>query len=150
MKTMKRICNCMALSTMVLAVAAVVWLPGTVQAQDGMKPMKGGEHLMMLNQVTNQAQVDQLKPDDTIAMVCPKCKTVSVEFITKESKGHVTKMTPGEKHLCPGCSGTMTVVGVGKGASTQFKHVCSMCGSDSAFCCATTTNSVPTAGMDTK
>ncbi len=134
-----------------VAIAALAWLPARAQETNApMKPMKGGEHLLMLNHIKTQAQVDQLKPDDAIAMVCPKCKTVSVEFVNKDSKGHVTTMTPGEEHLCPGCSGTMTVVGVGKGASMHFKHVCSMCGSDSAFCCATTTNSAPTEGMEEK
>ena len=152
MKTPMQMCKCLTLSTIILAVAVVAWLPaGAQDAAAPMKPMKGGEHLMMLNQpITTQAQVDALKPGDSIAMVCTKCKTVSTEFVTKESKGNVTIMTPGEKHLCPGCGSTVTVVGVGKGASAQIKHVCTMCGSDSMFCCATSTNSVPTAGMGTK
>lgn len=149
MKTMKRISNCMALSTMTLAIATLAWLPGYAQDTNApMKPMKGGEHMMMLNKIETKAQADNLKPGDSIAMVCSKCKSVSVEFITKESKGNITKMTPGEKHLCPGCGSTVTVEGVGKGASTQIKHVCTMCGSDSMFCCATTTNSKPTNGME--
>ena len=152
MKTTKQICNCMTLSTIILAIAAFAWLPANAQDTNApMKPMKGGEHLMMLNQpITTQAQVDALKPGDSIAMVCTKCKTVTTEFVTKTSKGNITTVTPGEKHLCPGCGSTMTVVGVGKGASTQIKHVCAMCGSDSAFCCATSTNSAPTTGMGTK
>jgi hypothetical protein len=150
MKTTKTINKTILVAGMAFALAVAAWMPGTVNAQDGMKPMKGGEHLMMLNQITTQAQVDQLKPGDSIAMACPKCKSVSVEFITQESRGHVTTMTPGEKHLCPGCGGSMTVEGVGKGASTHFEHVCSVCGSDSAFCCATSTNSPPTTGMEQK
>jgi hypothetical protein len=153
MKTTKQICKCITLSTIILAVATVAWMPGSARAQETnapMKPMKSGEHLMMLNHITTQAQVDELKAGDSIAMVCSKCKTVSTEFITKESKGNVTIMTPGGKHLCPGCGSTVTVVGVGKGASAQIKHVCGMCGSGSMFCCATTTNAPPTAGMETK
>ena len=147
-----QMCKCLTLSTIILAVAVVAWLPaGAQDAAAPMKPMKGGEHLMMLNQpITTQAQVDQLKPGDSIAMVCPKCKTVSTDFVTKMSKGNITTVTPGEKHLCPGCGSVVTVVGVGKGASAQIKHVCEMCGSDSAFCCATSTNSAPTKGMGTK
>ncbi len=52
-------------------------------------------------------------------------------------------------HLCSGCNGTWTITGVGKGAKTELKHSCSMCGDDSAFCCATTTNAPPTQGMQT-
>jgi hypothetical protein len=144
-------CKCLTLSTIILAVAAFAWLSANAQdATAPMKPMKGGEHLMMLNHITTQAQVDALKPGDSIAMVCSKCKTVSTEFVTKESKGNVTLMTPGETHLCPGCGSVVKVVGVGKGASAQINHVCTMCGSDSMFCCATSTNSAPTTGMGTK
>jgi hypothetical protein len=147
-----QMCKCLTLSTIILAVAVVAWLPaGAQDAAAPMKPMKGGEHLMMLNQpITTQAQVDALKPGDSIAMVCSKCKTVSTEFVTKESKGNVTLMTPGETHLCPGCGSVVKVVGVGKGASAQINHVCTMCGSDSMFCCATSTNSAPTTGMEKK
>ncbi len=60
-----------------LAVAAVAWLPGMTRAQDTdtpMKPMRGGEHLMMLNNpVTTKEQADALTPADTMAMVCSKC-----------------------------------------------------------------------------
>src|SRR5450631_575298 len=110
MKTMKYISNCMALSTMVLAIVTLTWLPAYAQDTNGapMKPMKGGEHMMMLNKpITTKAQADELKPGDSVAMVCTKCKTVSTEFITKESKDNVTTITPGEKHLCPGCDTTM-------------------------------------------
>ena len=151
MKNTNQLQKCLVRSALALAVAALAWLPARAQETNApMKPMKGGEHLMMLNHITTQAQVDELKPGDSIAMVCSKCKSVSTEFITKESKGNVTTMTPGEKHLCPGCGSVVTVVGVGKGASAQIKHVCEMCGSDSAFCCATSTNSAPTKGMGTK
>ncbi len=139
-------------STLALAVAAVAWLPGTVSAQEanaGMKPMKGGEHLMMLNRpITTAEDANALTPDDSIAMVCPKCKSVTVQFVTKNSKGKVTGMTPGEKHLCPGCGGIWTVTGVGKGEQMVLQHTCSACG-EGAFCCATTTNAPPTTGMET-
>jgi hypothetical protein len=151
MKNTNQLQKYLVRSALALAVAALSWLPAHAQETNApMKPMKGGEHLMMLNHITTKAQADELKAGDSIAMVCSKCKSVSTEFITKESKGNVTKMTPGEKHLCPGCGSTITVVGVGKGASAQIKHVCSMCGSDSAFCCASTVNAPPTPGMETK
>jgi len=40
MKTTKRICNCLTLSTIILAVTAVAWLPSSVRADEPMKPMK--------------------------------------------------------------------------------------------------------------
>jgi hypothetical protein len=151
MKNTNQLQKCLVRSALALAVAALAWLPARAQETNApMKPMKGGEHLMMLNHITTQAQVDELKPGDSIAMVCSKCKTVSTEFVTKESKGNVTLMTPGETHLCPGCGSVVKVVGVGKGASAQINHVCTMCGSDSMFCCATSTNATPTKGMEQK
>ena len=148
MKTTKRICKFTALSTMILAVVAVPWLPGSARAADQMKPMKGAEHLMMLNHINTPAQAGELKPGDTIAMACAKCKSVVVERVTTE-KGHIKLVTPGEKHLCPGCQSTVEVVGTGKGAHDAVKHVCKACGDDSAFCCATTPNAKPTKGMET-
>ena len=149
MKTAKQICNCMTLSTIVLAVAAAAWLPNSVRAEEPMKPMKGGEHLMMLNQITTPAQAEELKPGDSIAMVCSKCKSVMVHNVTTE-KGHIKIMTVGEKHLCPGCGSTITTVGVGKQAKNEVKHVCEKCGSDSVFCCATKPGSNSTEGMEKK
>src|SRR5215471_10127816 len=63
--------------------------------------------------IKTKAEADALKPGDTIAMVCAKCKSVMVHNVTTE-KGHVKVMTIGEKHLCPGCSTYIKVVGAGK------------------------------------
>ena len=131
------------------ALALTAWLPGTANAQDRMPPMKGGEHMMMLNHVATQAQAEELKPGDVIAMACSKCQSVMMHNVTTE-KGHIKVMTVGEKHICPGCKGTITVVGTGKTAKDVVKHVCSMCGSDSVFCCATKPGSGSTEGMDKK
>jgi hypothetical protein len=148
MKTNKTVARILLGAGTAFALAFVAWQPVNAQDQtQPMKPMKGGEHMLMLNHITTTAQAEALKPGDSIAMVCVKCKTVAVETVTTE-KGHIKKMTPGEKHLCPGCGSTMTVVGVGKEAKVEIKHVCDKCGSDSAFCCATTKNSAPTAGME--
>ena len=148
MKTAKQICKCMSLSTIILAVAAVAWLPGSARAED-MKPMKGAEHLMMLKAITTPEQADALQPGDTIAMACPKCKTIIVETVTTETKGHVKLTTPGEKHLCSGCQTTIVTVGTGKNAHNELKHVCNACGSDLVFCCATSAKAAPTKGMET-
>ena len=153
MKTTKRLSNCLTLSTIILAVAAVAWLPGSVQAQD-MKPMKGGEHLLMLNKIETTEQAAAVKSDDTFAMVCSKCKTVYVTRVKQGTKGAQLLMgsAPTEligTHACAGCSGTWTIVGVGKGATRELKHTCSMCGDGSAFCCASTPDAKPTKGMET-
>lgn len=146
MKTTTQICKWVSLSTIILAVAAATWLPGSARAED-MKPMKGAEHLMMLNSITTPEQVEALKPGDTIAMACPKCKTIIVEKVTTE-KGHIKLVTPGENHLCSGCNTYIVTVGVGKNAKNELKHVCKACGSDSVFCCATSPEAKPTKGME--
>jgi hypothetical protein len=130
------------------ALAIAAWLPNTARAQEPMKPMKGGEHLMMLQHINTPAQAEELKPGDSIAMVCAKCKSVMVRNVTTE-KGHIKLMAVGEKHLCPGCGSTITIVGVGKSAKDEVKHVCQKCGSSSAFCCATKPDAAEaTKGMD--
>src|SRR5262245_45274337 len=77
--------------------------------------------------IKTKAEADALKPGDTIAMVCAKCKSVMVHNVTTE-KGHVKLMTIGEKHLCPGCNTYIKVAGAGKlGAKDEVKHVCEKC-----------------------
>ena len=149
MKMTKQINHCLKFSPVILAVAAIVWLPGLVRAED-MKPMKGGEHQMMLSHITTPQQVEALKPGDTIAMACPKCKTVIVEKVTKETRGQVKTATAGEVHLCSGCKTTIVTVGTGKNAHNELKHVCNTCGSEDVFCCATSPkDKKPTEGMTT-
>jgi hypothetical protein len=112
-----------------------------------MKPMKGGEHLVMLTHIKTAAQAEDLKAGDSIAMVCTKCKSAMIHNVSTE-KGHIQVMTVGEKHLCPGCNSTITVVGVGKGKHDEVKHTCGKCGDNSVFCCATKPGSGPSKGMD--
>jgi|SRR5450756_1595990 len=156
MKTTKQICQRIMLSTIILTVAALTGLPGSVRADDTMKPMKPAEHMMMLNNpVTTTEQADALTPDDSIAMVCAKCKTVYVTRVKQGTKGAQLLMRPAPteligSHACAGCGGTWTITGVGKGAKGELKHTCSMCGDNSGFCCATTANSKPTEGMEDK
>jgi len=121
-----------------------------------MKPMKGGEHLMMLQQIKTKQDADALKPDDTVAMVCAKCKTVWTTRVRQGAKGGEIMAAGGlptevvGAHPCTGCKSTLTVVGFQKGAHTELKHSCGACGDDSAFCCATTRGSHETKGMEEK
>ena len=148
-------CNYMTLSTIIVAVVAVSWLRGSVRAQEPMKPMKGGEHMLMLQGISTKAEADSLKPSDTMAMVCSKCKTVWVTRVKQGAKGAQLLMENGQPteligtHMCPGCKSTLTVTGHAKGDIVELKHSCAMCGDDSAFCCATTPNAKPTKGMET-
>lgn len=138
----------------VMAFALAAWLPGSANAAEEMKPMKGGEHLLMLNNIETKAQADALKPDATLAMVCAKCKTVYITRVKQGAKGAQVLMEKGQPkeligtHACAGCNSTLTVVGVQKGAHSELKHSCGACGDDSAFCCATQPGGAPTKGME--
>ena len=105
--------------SLAVILALAMWFADAAHAQGQMPPMKGGEHMRMLSGIDTQAQAEELKPGDEIAMVCAKCKTVSVTLITKDNKNRVTVMTPGEKHLCPGCQGTMESLGAAKANMTS-------------------------------
>ncbi len=142
---------------MAMTMAFAAGLPGTATAADDtkpMKPMKGGEHLLMLNKVETKAQADALKTGDTIAMVCAKCKTVYVTRVKQGVKGAELLMNMNQPkeligtHACGGCKSTLTVVGHSKGDIVELKHSCKSCGDDSAFCCATKPGSGATKGMD--
>lgn len=126
------------------ALALAVSLPGTARAAE---QMKGGPHLKHLMGIKSEAEAEALKPGDAIAMACTKCKSVMVHNVTTE-KGHITVMTVGSKHLCPGCNSTITVVGTGKGKQDAVKHTCEKCGDDSIFCCATKPGAGATKNME--
>ena len=140
-----------------VAMALSAWLPTTAGAADEtkpMKPMKGGEHLLMLQGIGTKQEADALKSGDSIAMVCVKCKTVWVSRVKKGAKGAQLLMEGGQPtevigtHACKGCNSKLTVVGHAKGDVTELKHSCGACGDDSAFCCATQPGSGATKGME--
>ncbi len=157
MKTMNR--KNLVGAGVAIAMALAAWLPTAASAADEtmpakpMKEMKGGEHQMMLGVKTKQ-EVDALKTDDSMAMVCAKCKTVWVTRVKQGAKGAQLLMANGQTteligtHACNGCNSKITVTGHAKGDVTELKHSCKMCGDDSAFCCATTPGSGATKGME--
>ena len=155
MKTNSYISNKFSLACAAMVLAA--WLPISASAADEtkpMKPMKGGEHMLMLQGINTQQEMDALKTDDSIAMVCAKCKTVWVTRVKQGTKGAQILMDNGQPteligtHACKGCNSTMTVVGSPKQNVTELKHSCGACGDDSAFCCATKPGSGATKGME--
>ena len=70
--------------SLAFAAAFAAGLGVTVKAEEPMKPMKGGEHMLMMKGADSKEQVDALKPGDSLAMVCAKCKTV---WVTKVLQG---------------------------------------------------------------
>ena len=156
MKTLKRLGKTVLGIGVASALAMAAWLPNLARAAEQMKAMKGGEHLLMLQGINTKQEADALKTDDTIAMVCAKCKTVWVTRVKQGTKGAQLLMEGGQPkeligtHACVGCKSTIEVVGVQKGAHTELKHSCKACGDDSAFCCATKPGSGSTKGMEKK
>tara|TARA_R110002111_G_scaffold24992_5_gene55179 strand:- start:73 stop:537 length:465 start_codon:yes stop_codon:yes gene_type:complete len=126
-------------SGLAFAVALAAWWSVAAQAADEKHDAHQGHPAANLNHITTQAEAEALKPGDAIAMACSKCKHVMVQHVTKDSS-HVKLMTIGEKHKCV-CGGTVTVVdtgkGQGQGKNEQVNHVCSNCGDDAMFVCAT-------------
>jgi hypothetical protein len=129
-------------STLAVATALIGWFPHSLSAAER---MKGGQ--IMMKQITTPAQAEALKPGDSLTMVCSMCKSVMLHNVNTE-KGHIKVMTVGEKHMCPGCESTITVVGTGKGKHDEIKHTCQKCGNDSVFCCATKPGAGTTKGME--
>ena len=128
------------------ALALAAWLSTPLHAAED---LKGYERSLQMRGISTKAQADALKPDDSIAMVCAKCKSVVIQTVTLE-KGHIKHVTPGEKHLCPGCNSSITVIGNGKESTRAVTHTCGSCGDGSAFCCATKPGSGATKGMEKK
>lgn len=150
MKTPKRL-----LQTMVAAVVAGVAMLAfnTVSAAE---ILKGGQVMMKFSELKTEKEVKDLKENDSIAMVCSKCKTVMVGRVKQGAKGAEVMMAGGPpkeffgKHTCEGCKSEIEIVGVGKGKERVIKHSCKACGEGSAFCCATKADAPATKGMEKK
>jgi hypothetical protein len=146
MKTKHSILSQISLSSgLAVALAFAVWLPGAARAAEH---EKAAHDMMHMKHITTQAQAEALKPGDSMAMTCTKCKDVMVQKVTTD-KAHVKMMTVGEKVKCS-CGGNVEVVatGKGKGKNAEVKHVCSKCGDDAMFCSATKPGSGAMKDMD--
>lgn len=124
-----------------IAVAGVLFIktmnPAQAAHEQHEKAHPVPQHLTHIN---TQAEAESLKPGDSLAMVCSHCKIVTVRQVGKD-QSHVRMMTIGNKHNCHVCKGSVEVVGTGDGQEKhkQVKHVCSKCGDDAMFICATKT-----------
>lgn len=145
MKT-TRISRLALTSGLMIAVAMMTWLANSGRSE---AQVKGGERQLNLLGIKTRADVQALKPGDAVAMACPKCKTVTVTYVSVE-KGHIKNTTTGTEHLCPGCDAKFVTSGHGKAMTQSVIHICKKCGSKDAFCCATSSGSGPTIGMEKK
>ena len=122
------------ISGLAAAMALAVWMPATTRAAE---PDHAQHPMMMMNQIKTQAEAEALKPGDSISMTCNSCKYVMVMPVTSR-QAHIKMMTVGEKHICASCKGSVevTATGKGEGKNAEVKHVCSKCGDDAMFVCA--------------
>ena len=97
-----------------------------------------GTHPLHMNHISTQAEAEALRPGDCLAMVCSMCRNVVFHRVGSDTT-HVDLLTVGESHTCSDCKGDVRVVGTGEGSgkSEKVKHVCSNCGADAMFVCAT-------------
>ena len=80
-------------------------------------------------------------PNEKVALACKDCKTVTAKS-GEDKKGILAWFKADSTHDCSGCGGKITVrqIPTGQGNSTsisEYKHVCSKCGPESAMTCAT-------------
>ena len=80
-------------------------------------------------------------PKEKVALVCKDCKTVN-EKSGEDKKSVASWFKADSTHDCSGCKGKITVrqIPAGQGTSTsisEYKHVCSKCGPESAMTCST-------------
>ena len=139
MKTKNSLLGIFGLSSAIaVALAFAAWSPGAARAAEHAEGhAQGMPGLMKMEHITTQAQAEALKPGDSMAMTCTKCKSVMLQKVIAD-KAHVKMMTVGEKTMCHACDGSVEVVATGKGdgKNAEVKHVCSKCGDDAMFCSA--------------
>jgi len=129
--------------TVMTAALLTVSAAKVVRAQDASQSTKPWNTLTQIKTTNDFAAL----PDNaTIAMSCPKCKSVTT--IIKENvttkPGHGTVEVALQVDQCPGCGGKITT----ELKQTKMIHTCSMCGAG-AYCCATTPGK-STSGMEDK
>ncbi len=144
MKTTKRIGNYLALSTVILAVATLIWLPSSAQAQE-----KTGANL--LKKIQTVEDVQQIEAGDTIVMSCPKCKDTYVQVVEKSQHAAVADEVKNVSiHLCSSCDTRLVTKDKGRQAKNMLVHTCKMCGSEDVSCCLMKKGSGATPGMEKK
>jgi len=131
---------------LLITLIATLATTGTVLAEHDGKPtkaMKGAEQLQHLNR---PEQAEDLKTGDTVAMACSMCKNIAVVRVEKVRGREF--LTPGTKHGCAMCGGTVEITGQRVDKKVVTKHTCSKCGEGSAYCCATRRKSKDSAEVE--
>lgn len=89
-----------------------------------------GERLTILG---SRAEAEALRPGDTFAFVCSRCRSVwTTKIRRQEAKGHLCWFDRSRPQPCPACGGE-TRCREGRGG--QMEHLCSRCGEKGVFAC---------------
>lgn len=131
-----------------MAMAIAAWLPTSIQAQEKGTAKGGAQQLLRSTPVRTLEDLSGIQPGDMMVMSCPKCKTVTINYVEPTFKAMETKGKVRTQHMCPGCNTTIMVEGHGKAKKAVVKHVCMSCGSKDAFCCVMKKGADPTKGME--
>jgi len=126
---------------LVASLVAALGFVSATHAADG--SAKGGatKQLESIKPIVTAEDAAHVKPGDTVAMSCPKCKTIMVTKITQQRGQRIAGK--GAEHLCPGCGVKYEVSGHGKAKTEKVLHTCNKCGSTDAFCCVMKKGDVP-------
>lgn len=112
-----------------LALAAAMFTTSAIAGPGGRTP---GDLPQRIS--TKEEAKECCKAGAKVALACKDCKTVQMGA---NEKGILGWFKADSTHGCSGCGGKITVQGSGekKGATAQYKHVCTKCGPDSAYVC---------------
>lgn len=130
-----------------LAVALMLATATSIQAQE--KGSARGGATQLLKPIKTVGDIEALQPGDAVVMSCPKCKTMTVNYV-ETTKGHIKEEKVKQAHLCPGCETKIQTTGYGKAKKDEVVHVCQKCGSKDVMCCVMKKGSGTTPGMEDK
>lgn len=123
-------------TALTVALTAAVWRPLTIHAANEKGEAHSGHQTVHMTHISTQAEAEALMPGDALAIACSVCKHVTVHHVSEEHSP-IHLLTIGKEHQCV-CGGTVTIEGTGKGEgkNEQVRYVCSQCGPDKMFACA--------------
>ncbi len=135
------------LTGLTIALALLTGIAGSASAQD-LETTKGAgaRRLLELNRKYPKPAPAE---SNYQSMSCPMCKDEVLKTKDWAARGANKPYVTIVRHLCAGCSDTITVTGHGKAKQNIVMHKCTSCGAESLACCNTTKGStVATKGME--
>lgn len=145
MKT-NRISALARLSGLAIALALFASAGGEAKAQDTGTAKGGATKLLQPN---GSLVTPKVAPDTSQPMSCPKCQDKVFKTKDYSARGANKPYVTFVRHLCDGCSDTITVTGHGKAKQDVVTHKCTSCGAEDSACCNTKKGSnAATKGME--